>query len=163
MQLDISSVLKLKAVIMNNNFTLQAIAPQIRLKVWGKSYQEMFTAGLVGMFQSIKPESVSCTTVDGVFSCADQPNTRFLKLTALNINTLFIAFLNESLYFAQKHKEAYFSVEFHLLTSTEVRATMHGVSVSEWGGSEIKDVSYVGDAEIEHKEGQHEAVLIMMQ
>lgn len=146
---------------MNNNYSIQETSPTIIIKAWGKSYQEMFGAALLGMFQALKPEAPSCARVDDLLVCEQQPVSRYLKLTTLNIDKLLVEFLCESLYLAKKHQEAYLSVDFHLLSSTEIQATFHGVSVASWGTVEIRDVSY-GKTEIEQRDGLYEAVLAMI-
>lgn len=147
---------------MNKHFTLVTQQEKPALKVWGKNYQELFTAGLVGIFQSLKPQAASCSYEEDLFVCERLPNSRYVKLTSLNIERLFIDFLCEALYLSKNHTEAYLGVEFHLLSATEMCATLHGVAVESFGSREIRDVSYDTTA-LEQDDNGYRALVIMIQ
>lgn len=147
---------------MNTHFTLVTQQEKSALKFWGKNYQELFTAGLVGIFQLLKPHAASCSYEEELFVCERLPNSRYVKLTSLNIERLLIDFLCEVLYLSKKHTEAYLGVEFHLLSATEVCATLHGVTVASFGSLEIRDVSY-DTTTIEQDDNGYCALVIMIQ
>ena len=62
------------------------------------------------------------------------PETKTLSLTALDVETLLVAWLNELLYLVEVEGLAFTAYTFTQLTPTQLEATLHGGPVLEYTG-----------------------------
>ncbi len=104
---------------------------ELSLQVTGHSLPDLFSDALEGTMHILKHQSLKAT----------KPIIRNIKLTAPDITTLLIDFLNETLYLAQTHKEIYPQITFVKLESTQLQATLKGLPVKSFD-DDIKAVTY---------------------
>ena len=122
----------------------------LRLLVQGKTYQELFTAGLKGMTEILAPH----------LETPVKKSQRTITLKSPDITALLIDFLNEVLFLAQTYKEVYQEVNFQKLTENSLIAKVWGRSIKEFKG-DIKAITY-HEAQIKKNlQGNWETVLVL--
>lgn len=96
----------------------------LALRVWAPDYASLFTTAAQGMFSLLAD------------LCAiERTECRRVSLTAPDIETLLIDWLNELLYFGETGPlSAYADFDFDILTSSHLEATVVGGPVSEYRG-----------------------------
>ena len=121
----------------------------VRLRVHGDSLAEIFTAGLEGMGELMKP---------GI--CEEKTEMKEeLELTSSDTTTLLIDFLAEALTRSHVNRTVVCQVNFEELTETWLKATIRGVRV-EGFDEDIKAVTY-HEAEVEKdKDGVYVSTII---
>jgi SHS2 domain-containing protein len=95
----------------------------LALHLWAADLPDLFATAARGMF-SLFVEVDDAAPVE----------TTTLTLTALDVETLLIDWLNELLYLAEVHGIAYTTFEFAHLTSTALTATLRGGPIAAYGG-----------------------------
>jgi SHS2 domain-containing protein len=114
----------------------------IQIRVYGATKKELFAHALVGMFQVLEPKAPTCSVHDGRIVCPSLPITREIVLTASDEESLLVDFLSEAVYLSDVHNEAYLDVTIHSLTTTAIKATLHGISIEGFEVVEVKAVTY---------------------
>ncbi len=94
----------------------------LALHLWATDLPDLFTMAAQGMLALF-------VEVDDT-----QPETKTLTLTALDVETLLIDWLNELLYFVEVHGLAFTAFEFAALTPTALSATLRGGPVRAYTG-----------------------------
>jgi SHS2 domain-containing protein len=124
----------------------------VRLKIEGDTLDELFTAGMEGMFDFIKKGF--CPTAKE-FSISEN-----IKFSSLDVTALLIDFLSTLLTFSQEKKVIFCRVKFLKLTDTEIEAEVSGVKVDSFD-EDLKAVTY-HEAEIKKnpKTGFYETLII---
>jgi len=103
----------------------------IRLRVTGKNYEELFKAGLLGMKYIFKKNKFKII----------KKIKRTIKISSFDYNALFVDFLNRVLYESQIRKEIYFDVKFKKLFPNLLEAEICG-SKLKYFDEDIKAVTY---------------------
>jgi SHS2 domain-containing protein len=103
----------------------------VRLKVFGKTKQELFKNALMGMAQILKKFPPK----------ADQPLAEKIKIKSPDINSLLVDFLSEVLYQSQINKAVYREAKFLKFSDTEMKAEIFGFKVEVFD-EDIKAVTY---------------------
>lgn len=124
----------------------------LKIRVWGKTIEELFRYALIGMFQSIGPQAFGCERRDNQLICPELPIERAVSIQSYSKDELLIDFLSHALYLSDVHNEAYLDVTISELSSTNLHATLHGIVINRFDVVEIKAVTYHGCA-IELKNG----------
>jgi len=112
-----------------------------KIRVLGKTKQELFLNALLGMEAGLRPEIRSTKS-----------EIRNIKVTSLDINALLVDFLSEVLYSVQINKEIYNEIKFTKFTDTELAAELSGQKVESFG-EDIKAVTYHGLEILRNKDG----------
>ena len=97
------------------------------------------TADLAMHFWAADLPDLFATAAQGMFSlfvvpAAKLPATKVLTLTALDVETLLVAWLNELLYLVEVEGLAFTGSVFTQLTPTQLEATLRGGPVLEYTG-----------------------------
>jgi len=95
----------------------------LALHLWAADLPDLFATAARGML-SLFVETDEATPVE----------TTTLTLTALDVETLLIDWLNELLYFVEVQGIAFTVFEFAALTHTALTATLHGGPVLDYTG-----------------------------
>lgn len=96
----------------------------LALRVWAPDYASLFTAAAQGMFSLLAD-----------LRSIERTECRRVSLTAPDVETLLIDWLNELLYFGETEPlSAYADFDFDILTSTHLEATVVGGPVPEYRG-----------------------------
>jgi SHS2 domain-containing protein len=127
---------------MTRDFEFIPHTADIKLRVYGNTLEELFKHALIGMFQSINPQSEQCSYRNNRTVCTALPINREIGVNAPDINALLVDFLSYALYLSDVHNEAYFDADIAKLTPTYIQATVKGVSITGFSGVEIKAVTY---------------------
>jgi SHS2 domain-containing protein len=111
------------------------------------------------MFASMQPQGAHITyqhntPIIGKFTVEHTVHTR-----SSDTESLLVDFLSDCLYLSDVHNEAYFDATFKLLTNTELEAHIYGVSITGFGQSEVKAVTY-HDLKIEQTDQIWQATLV---
>jgi SHS2 domain-containing protein len=124
------------------DFEILPHTADLKLRAYGKTREELFRNALIGMFQSIGPQSKSCKHINDRLVCDKLPQTRTINIVSPDNTLLLIDFLSEALYLSDVYNEAYLDVTIDELNDTHVKATLHGIVVDRFDVVEIKAVTY---------------------
>lgn len=102
----------------------------VKIRVYGKSKEELFANAMLGMMAVLNPKSK-----------VQNPKVQSINIKSTDTNTLLVDFLNEVNYLRQVHKEMYDTVEFHKFSDVSLDAELHGYKVEEFG-EDIKAVTF---------------------
>jgi protein archease len=127
---------------MKKDFQVIDHTADLKIRVFGSSKKELFRNALIGMFQSIGPQSSTCTYQNNRIVCPELPITHQIRLTSLDCNVLLIDFLSEALYLSDIYNEAYLDVDIEELSDTSINAIVHGIKVGGFEVVEIKAVTF---------------------
>ena len=103
----------------------------VRLLVEGQTLEELFGEALKGMMEVLKPEKKE----------GGAEITRKIEIEAAGRTELLVDFLNEVLWLAHTHHEAFTSVLFGEISEKRLKAELRG-SPAEGFGEDIKAVTY---------------------
>ncbi len=120
----------------------------LKIRVFGKTKEELFKNALFAMTESMRPESRD-----------KEIAKRKLEIKSGDFNTLLIDFLSEVLYQSQVNKESYVDVKFKKFTEDELKAEIIGGKVERLG-EEIKAATYHNLDIRQNKDGIWEAIIL---
>ena len=123
----------------------------LRLRAWGKDYEELFRSAFLGMMGVLKNDIVSLQTTAAV--------GKIIKIESSDITALLVDFLNEVLYSAAANREIYIDIKFKKLEEEKLEAEIFGVAVGAFD-EDIKAVTYHGADVQKNKEGFYETNLV---
>ena len=103
----------------------------VRLLVEGRTLEELFRDALRGMMEVLKAEKME----------GGPERIRKLEIEAASPTPLLVDFLNEVLWLAHTHREAFTAAEFGAISETCVEATLRGFPAEAFG-EDIKAVTY---------------------
>jgi SHS2 domain-containing protein len=103
----------------------------LKIRVFGKTKEELFKNAMVGMFEAAKYESTK------------QPTAKQLtiKIRSVDFSSLLVDFLGEVLYLVETKKLVFEKVEFKKFIENEIEATLTGKPLKRMG-VHIKGVTY---------------------
>jgi len=104
----------------------------LKIKVFGKSLEELFENAMIAMVENMRPE------ID--FS---QKNTiqREINIKSFDLDSLLVDFLSEVLYLIQVNKEVYKKIKFLDFKNFNLKAILYGEKIKRLG-LDIKAVTY---------------------
>ena len=114
----------------------------IKIRVYGKTQQELFRHALIGMFQVIRPMIPECKIEHDRIVCATLPEEHEIRIEACDKESLLVDFLSEALYLSDVNNEAYLDVIIYECTDSFLHATLCGVKIEGFEVVEIKAVTY---------------------
>jgi len=120
----------------------------LKIRVFGKTKEELFLNALLGMTESLKPDVKS-----------DEKIIRQIKINSPDLPALLVDFLSEILYLIQVNKEIYNNVKFKKFSNLEIEAELFGQKVERFG-EDIKAVTYHGLDIYQKKDGNWEAAVL---
>lgn len=133
---------------MKNKFKILPHTADVRMLVFGDSFQELFFNALLGMEKILGPIKTN-----------EETDWREFKVESLDTTALLIDFLSEILYLTQTHKEIYNQLEITKLTETSIEGRVKGIKI-EGFSEDIKGVTY-HEAYVQQKsDGKWEALVI---
>jgi SHS2 domain-containing protein len=121
----------------------------LKIKVFGKTKEELFKNAMIGMFEAAKYESTK------------QPITKqnTTKIKSVDLPSLLVDFLSEVLYLVETEKLVFEKVEFKKFTENEIEAILIGKPLKRIG-VHIKGVTY-HDLDIhQEKDGTWQAIVL---
>lgn len=121
----------------------------LKIKVFGKTKEELFQNALLGMEESMK---VEITDKGGAAE-------RVLRVKSSDFQALLVDFLNEVLYLNQMNKEIYKNAEFKKLSDTELEIQLNGQKIEKFG-EDIKAATYHNLDIHQKKDGSWEATIL---
>jgi len=103
----------------------------LKIRVFGKTKEELFQNALFGMSENMKPEIEE----------QKEEIKREIKINSPDLPSLLVDFLSEVLYLTQANKEIYSDVKFKKFSGNELEAELFGKKVERFG-EDIKAVTY---------------------
>lgn len=103
----------------------------IRVLIEGNSFEELFSDALAALMDILRPGA-------GV---QKKIKKREIAVRSEDETTILVDFLNEVLFNAYNHKEAYDKVDFRSLKENSLEATLYGRAVQSFG-EDVKAVTY---------------------
>jgi SHS2 domain-containing protein len=119
-----------------------------KIRVFGKSKEELFSNALSGMVAGLQPEFSNQKTV-----------IRKIKVSSVDLAALLVDFLSEALYLIQTNKEVYDRIVFARLTDNELATELFGKKI-EGFGQDIKAVTHHDLTIDKDKNGVWQAVIL---
>jgi SHS2 domain-containing protein len=121
----------------------------LKIKVFGKTKEELFENAMVGMFEAAKYEK----------EIKSQKSKVKIKVKSIDLPSLLVDFLSEVLYLVETEKLVFEKVEFKKFTENEIEAILFGKPLKRMG-VHIKGVTY-HDLKIRLKEdGSWQATIL---
>ena len=121
----------------------------LKIRVFGKTKEELFLKMMIGMNENMKPEIKEPI----------EKTKREIKIESPDLNSLLVDFLSEVLYLIQVNKEIYFDAKFTKFSDTELEGELTGQKVERFG-EDIKAVTYHGLDIHQRKDGIWEATVL---
>jgi len=121
----------------------------LKIKVFGRTKEELFLNALFGMQDCLRPESKK----------SEEKTGRKIKTKSPDLPTLLVDFLSEILYLSQVNKEIYNEVKFLKFSDTEIEAQIFGQKVERFN-EDIKAVTYHQLDIYQRKDGIWEAIIL---
>ena len=121
----------------------------LKIRVFGKTKEELFQNALFGMTESMKPE----------IKKPEEKTKRRIKIKSLDLPSLLVDFLSEILYLTQVNKEIYREIKFKKFTDTELQGEVIGQKVERFG-QDIKAVTYYDLNVYQKKDKTWEATIL---
>jgi SHS2 domain-containing protein len=143
----------------NRDFKIVPHTADLKISVYGTTYEELFLHALVGMFQSTDPTIPGCQVHNSRIVCTHLPECRHIVVSAQGYEFLLIDFLSEALCLSDIYNEVYLSMTVTYLTPYEIDATLRGIKITGFSQVEIKAVTY-HDLNIRHVNGHLEADIV---
>lgn len=121
----------------------------LKIRVFGKTKEELFLNMLKGMAESQKPEIRNKEMIRTTRRSAPRnldfslrsKLKRKIKIKSLDLPALLVDFLSEVLYQTQVNRETYNNVRFEKLSDTEIKGELIGQKVERFG-EDIKAATY---------------------
>jgi SHS2 domain-containing protein len=110
----------------------------LKIKVFGKTKEELFENAMVGMFEAAKYETTKRLTTKRLTT-----KRLTIKIKSIDLPSLLVDFLNEVLYLVETKKLIFEKVEFKTFTENELEAILFGKPLKRMG-VHIKGVTYHG-------------------
>jgi SHS2 domain-containing protein len=120
----------------------------LKIRVFGKTKEELFENAMLGMLKSAKYEK----------EAKNQKSKVKIKIKSIDLLSLLVDFLSEVLYLVETKKLVFEKVEFKKLTENEIEAILIGRPLKRMG-VHIKAVTY-HDLKILQKEKGFEAEVL---
>lgn len=112
------------------NYEILEHKADLKIRVFGRSKEELFSKALLGMTDELRPEIKN-----------QESKIKMMKIKSDNLETLLVDFLSEILYLTQVNKEVYTDVKFKKFSNNEIEAELFGQKVERFG-QDIKAVTY---------------------
>jgi SHS2 domain-containing protein len=103
----------------------------LKIKVFGKTKEELFENAMIGMLKAAKYESTKQLTTKQLTT----------KIKSMDLPSLLVDFLSEVLYLVETKKLVFEKVEFKKFTENEIEAILIGKPLKRMG-VHIKGVTY---------------------
>lgn len=133
---------------MAKKFEILEHKADLKIRVFGKTKEELFENALFGMETCLRPE----IAVAG-------ETKKEIKIKSPDLPALLVDFLNEILYLNQVNEEIYNKVRFIKFSDIELRAELSARPVERFG-EDIKAVTYHGLEAGQTKDGSWEAIVL---
>ncbi len=134
---------------MNMSFEFLSHTSEIILKVESTTKEGLFYDALRGEMSFLKNNVLDF----------EQTAERKIDLRSLDLETLFVDFLNEALYLADTHKELYFDMTINRLSDNGIEATLKGAEVNSFD-RDIKAVTF-HNLDIVYKDGKYVCEVVL--
>jgi len=131
----------------------------IKIRVYGKTMEELFRHALIGMFNVVRPIASGCSYEGDRLVCPSLPERHDVQVRAIDRDALLVDFLSEALYLSDTHDEAYLDATIHELDNQNIKATLHGVKISGFEVVELKAVTH-HELRIIQKDGVWQADIV---
>lgn len=140
-----------KRIVMKD-FELIPHTADIKIRVYGKDLQQLFTHALTAMFTIMRPNTRQCTYKSDRLVCDALPIHRTATISSPDTESLLVDFLSYALYLSDVHNEAYLNMQVSNMNNTSINAVLMGIAVDGFEQSEVKAVTY-HDLKIVMKDG----------
>jgi SHS2 domain-containing protein len=121
----------------------------LKIRVFGKTKEELFKNAMVGMFETAKYETTKRLTTKRLTT----------KIKAFDLPSLLVDFLSEVLYLVETKKLVFERAEFKKFTENEIEATLIGKPLKRMG-VHIKGVTYHDLNIHQEKDGTWQATIL---
>jgi len=116
---------------MTKQYQILEHRADLKIRVFGKTKEEVFLNALFGMQDCLRPE----------LKKPEEKTEREIKIKSPDLSVILVDFLSEILYLSQVNKEIYNDVKFLKFLDTEIEAQLFGKKVERFG-EDIKAVTY---------------------
>ncbi|OGZ98578.1 MAG: hypothetical protein A3C07_03925 [Candidatus Sungbacteria bacterium RIFCSPHIGHO2_02_FULL_47_11] len=139
---------------MDYGFEILPNTADIRIKIWGRTLQELFCNALRGMAAFVEPG-----TLDAARTALKEKWD--IKVEALDLTSLFVKFLSEVIARSDTENTVYLGARFKKFGENFLEGKLLGIKVEDGFEKEIKAVSYQEvDIKKNSETGLYETVLV---
>jgi SHS2 domain-containing protein len=139
---------------IGGGFEILSNIADVRVRVWGKTLQELFQNALGGMASFVKPE---------VFALKKKSfrEKHDIKIEAIDVTSLLIEFLSRVIALSDSVNTVFVEVSFKEFGENFLKGKLVGVKLDDGFEREIKAVSY-HEVDITHdqEKGMYETILV---
>lgn len=133
---------------MTGQYEILEHQADLKIRVFGKTKEELFLNSLLAMQDCMKPEIKE----------SEERTKREIKIESPDLQALLVDFLSEVLYSIQTDKEIYSKVEFQKFSDTDLEGKLIGQKVERFCG-DVKAVTY-HDLAVEKIAGEWQATIL---
>jgi len=119
----------------------------LKIRVFGKTKEELFLNALLGMEESLKPKVL------------EKVVEREIEVKSIDLPALLVDFLNEVLYLNQVNREVYSDLKISKFWDNKLEGKVSGKKVERFG-EDIKAVTYHNLKVQQKKDGTWEATVL---
>ncbi|MEX0939950.1 MAG: archease [Candidatus Babeliales bacterium] len=127
---------------MIKDFEIIPHTADLKIRVYGKTLEELFRNAIIGMFQSIGPRAESCFVENDRLICSQLPIERKIELHSIDLDILLVDFLSEALFLSDSYNEAYLDAKIKTLDDKNISAILYGIKINRFEVVEIKAVTF---------------------
>lgn len=139
---------------MNYGFEILSNTADMRIKIWGRTLQELFCNALRGMASFVKPALLDVKK-------NELKEKRDIKLEALDLTSLLIEFLSEVIAQSDSTNTVWLDARFKKFGENFLEGKLLGIKVEDGFEKEIKAVSYHEvDIKKNPETGMYETILV---
>lgn len=120
----------------------------IKMKVLGKTKEELFQNALIGMQVALQPKIQN-----------KKSKVKAIVVKSVDLSALLVDFLSEALYLIQVNQEIYNVIKFEKFSDREIRVDLFGQKVERFG-EDIKAVTYNNLEICQNKDKILEAIIL---
>jgi len=134
--------------------------PDLKLRIFGSSPEELFRNALYALGFAQKPEVVEQSAVGALIGrLRGRRVSRDFSIESMDYNTLLVDFLSEILSGSDAQNAVFFAVKFRVFSENKIAGRIYGVKVGDFS----KNVKAVAYHEVDVKEvepGRWESALV---
>ena len=130
------------------NYQVLEHRSDLKIKVWGKTKEELFQNAFLAMFESANYQKEKGKSVN-----------RKIKILSYDLASLLIDFLNELLYLSETKKEVYEKITFEKFKDNFLEGVLRGKKLKRMG-VQIKGASYHNLQILKNKKGPWETIVL---
>lgn len=134
----------------NSKFIVLGEDEDLKLRVIAKTLEDLFIQALQGLahllYHNYQGNSIATIKIP-------------IKVSSINVNSLLVDFLSETLYQSEMTRSVFFEVKMRRFTNSKIEAELFGRKINQFERN-IKVISYHGVSVLRNSEGFWQAEIV---